>query len=56
VNAATVSGTPTTETPFNIGWIVVAAVVGFVLLGILGLVSFAALAFVITGIVGSGAA
>lgn len=42
---------PSTEGSYDIGWVLVAAVLGFALLGLLGLVIFAAVALVLTGIV-----
>jgi hypothetical protein len=39
---------PISGAPLDLGWIVVAAVAGFILLGLLGLVLFGAIAFFIT--------
>lgn len=54
MNATKEGNAPTTDATLGVGWVVVAAFVGFALCGLLGLVSFAALAFVLTGIVGLG--
>lgn len=55
MNATSAGNAPPSESSDGIVWIVVAAVVGFALLGFLGLLGFAALAIVLTGFLGPGA-
>lgn len=45
---------PTVEWTYDIGWVLIAAVLGFALLGLLGLGIFAAAALVLTGAIDLG--
>ncbi len=51
MTATPAGNVPRAEATYDIGWALVAAALGFALLGLLGLVIFAAVALVLTGIV-----
>lgn len=54
MNAIGAGNAPPDDRNADIGWILIAAVLGFALLGLLGLVTFTAIALVLTWIVDLG--